>query len=49
VRGCENVVAITSDRYASMPLVIRGPGAGANLTAKAIVADIGRLVPCETH
>ena len=46
VRGCENIVTITSDRYESMPLVIRGPGAGAALTAKAIVADISRLVPC---
>ena len=45
IRGCENIVAITSDRYAIGPLVIRGPGAGATLTAKAIVADISRLIP----
>jgi aspartokinase/homoserine dehydrogenase 1 len=45
VRGCENIVAITSDRYSSTPLVIRGPGAGPAVTAKAIVADISRLVP----
>jgi aspartokinase/homoserine dehydrogenase 1 len=45
IRGCENVVAITSDRYAANPVVIRGPGAGATLTAKAIVADINRLIP----
>jgi aspartokinase/homoserine dehydrogenase 1 len=44
VRGCDNIVSITSDRYSSTPLVIRGPGAGAALTAKAIVADISRLV-----
>jgi bifunctional aspartokinase / homoserine dehydrogenase 1 len=44
VRGCENIVAITSDRYSPTPLVIRGPGAGAVLTARAIVGDIGRLV-----
>jgi aspartokinase/homoserine dehydrogenase 1 len=41
--GCDNIVAITSDRHAS-PLVIRGPGAGASLTAKALVADLARLL-----
>jgi len=45
IDGCDNIVAITSDRYDSTPLVIRGPGAGATLTAKAIVADLGRLIP----
>jgi aspartokinase/homoserine dehydrogenase 1 len=45
VEGCDNIIAITSDRYASAPLVIRGPGAGARLTAMAIVADLGRLIP----
>jgi aspartokinase/homoserine dehydrogenase 1 len=43
-RGCENIVAVTSDRYARTPLVIQGPGAGATLTARGIVADICRLL-----
>jgi aspartokinase/homoserine dehydrogenase 1 len=43
--GCDNIVAITSDRYAAAPLVIRGPGAGAKLTAQAIVADLCKLFP----
>jgi homoserine dehydrogenase len=45
VRGCENIVAFTSDRYSSTPLVIQGPGAGATLTARGIVADICSLLP----
>jgi aspartokinase/homoserine dehydrogenase 1 len=48
VHGCENVVAFTSDRYACTPLVIRGPGAGARLTARGIVADLCKLLPERT-
>jgi homoserine dehydrogenase len=44
-RGCGNIVAFTSERYSSTPLVIQGPGAGATLTARGIVADICRLLP----
>jgi homoserine dehydrogenase len=43
-RGCENIVAFTSDRYPSTPLVVHGPGAGSTLTARGIVADICRLL-----
>jgi len=46
-QGCDNIVAITSDRYAATPLVIRGPGAGAKLTAQAIVADLRTLFPSQ--
>jgi homoserine dehydrogenase len=44
-RGCENIVAFTSERYSSTPLVIQGPGAGATLTARGLVADICTLLP----
>jgi bifunctional aspartokinase / homoserine dehydrogenase 1 len=43
-RGCDNVVAFTSDRYAAAPLVIHGPGAGAVLTAKGLAGEIGKLL-----
>lgn len=38
--GTDNQVLITSDRYATQPLVIRGPGAGAELTAAALLDDV---------
>ena len=44
-RGCENIVAFTSERYSRAPLVIRGPGAGAALTASGIAAELCRLLP----
>ena len=38
--GTDNVVAITSCRYREQPLVIRGPGAGAEVTAAALLDDV---------
>jgi homoserine dehydrogenase len=35
----DNRVAIRSDRYAARPLVIQGPGAGAAITAAALLDD----------
>ena len=37
--GNDNRVAIWSDRYREQPLVIQGPGAGADLTAAALLDD----------
>ena len=39
----ENIVAISSRYYNTSPLVIRGPGAGAEVTASAVFADIIRV------
>ena len=39
-RGTDNRVAIWSDRYASQPLVIQGPGAGPEVTAAALLDDV---------
>jgi aspartokinase/homoserine dehydrogenase 1 len=39
----DNIVVITSDRYASLPMVIKGPGAGAQVTAGGLFADIVRI------
>ncbi len=38
--GCDNRVAIWSDRYSEQPLVIQGPGAGASVTAAALLDDV---------
>jgi homoserine dehydrogenase len=41
--GNDNRVAIWSDRYAAQPLVIQGPGAGAGVTAAALLDDVLRI------
>ena len=38
----DNLIAITSDRYAERPLIIRGPGAGPDVTAAGVFGDILR-------
>jgi homoserine dehydrogenase len=38
--GTDNRVAIWSDRYRHQPLVIQGPGAGAEVTAAALLDDV---------
>ena len=38
--GTDNRVAIHSDRYSAQPLVIQGPGAGAEVTAAALLDDV---------
>jgi homoserine dehydrogenase len=43
--GTDNRVAIFSDRYRKQPLVIQGPGAGAEVTAAALVDDVLRIAP----
>ncbi len=41
--GTDNRVAIWSDRYREQPLVIQGPGAGAGVTAAALLDDVLRI------
>ena len=43
LNGSENIIAIHSDYYDLYPLVIKGPGAGAAVTAAGVFADILRL------
>jgi aspartokinase/homoserine dehydrogenase 1 len=38
----DNIVVITTKRYSKLPMVIKGPGAGAQVTAGGIFADILR-------
>ena len=41
--GTDNIVAIGSCRYDRQPLVVRGPGAGAGVTAAALLDDVMRI------
>ena len=43
IRGTENLVAFTTDRFAAAPLIVRGPGAGPVMTASGVLADLLRL------
>jgi len=38
--GSDNMIVFTTDRYQERPLVVRGPGAGAEVTAAGIFAEI---------
>lgn len=41
--GSDNIIAFTTERYKDQPLIVRGPGAGAQVTAGGIFSDILRL------
>jgi homoserine dehydrogenase len=41
--GTDNRVVIASDRYRERPLVIQGPGAGAEVTAAGLLDDVLRI------
>ncbi|MFW8628688.1 bifunctional aspartate kinase/homoserine dehydrogenase II [Vibrio natriegens] len=43
LQPCDNIFAIESKWYKDNPLVIRGPGAGREVTAGAIQSDLNRL------
>ena len=43
ISGTDNIVAFTTDRYHQQPLVIQGPGAGPEVTAGGVFADLLRL------
>ena len=42
-KGTDNVIAFSTARYNREPLVIKGPGAGPEVTAGGVFADILRL------
>ena len=44
--GADNMIVFTTRRYAERPLVIQGPGAGAEVTAAGVLADILRVAQC---
>lgn len=41
--GSDNIVSFTTARYRDRPLVVKGPGAGAEVTAAGVFADIVRI------
>jgi aspartokinase/homoserine dehydrogenase 1 len=40
----DNIIAFTTARYRSNPLIVQGPGAGPDVTASGVFADLLRLV-----
>ena len=38
--GSDNIISYTTERYKDRPLVVKGPGAGAEVTAAGVFADI---------
>ena len=40
--GSDNIISMTTQRYLQNPLVVKGPGAGAEVTAAGVFADIMR-------
>jgi aspartokinase/homoserine dehydrogenase 1 len=40
LNGSDNMIAFTTERYHEQPLVIKGPGAGAEVTASGIFAEL---------
>ena len=41
--GSDNMIVFTTERYKERPLVVRGPGAGAAVTAAGVFAEIVRI------
>lgn len=41
--GSDNIILLTTERYHERPMVIRGPGAGATVTAAGVFADVIRI------
>lgn len=41
--GSDNIIAFTTKRYKKQPLIVRGPGAGADVTAGGVFSDVLRL------
>ena len=48
-KGSDNIIAFTTDRYARTPLVVQGPGAGADVTAMGVFSDILKLLHYLPH
>ena len=48
LRGTDNLLEIYTDRYATTPLVVRGPGAGPQVTAAGVLADVLKVARAVT-
>ena len=43
LEGSDNIVLFKTERYKSQPLIVKGAGAGSEVTAAGIFADIIRV------
>jgi aspartokinase/homoserine dehydrogenase 1 len=43
LKGTENCLSLTTKYYQKYPMVIKGPGAGVDVTAAGVLADIIRV------
>jgi aspartokinase/homoserine dehydrogenase 1 len=43
IEGTDNIVAFRTARYSARPLIVQGPGAGRDVTAAGVFADLLRL------
>lgn len=43
LEGSDNIISFKTKHYEESPIVVKGPGAGANVTASGIIADILRI------
>ena len=41
--GTDNIISFRTERYDEQPLIVRGPGAGAAVTAAGVFSDVLRL------
>ena len=48
-KGSDNIIAFTTKRYSRTPLVVQGPGAGADVTAMGVFSDILKLLHYLPH
>ena len=44
LEGSNNIILFTTNRYNELPMVIKGYGAGAEVTAAGVFADLMRVV-----
>jgi len=44
LEGSNNIIMLTTERYKELPMIIKGYGAGADVTAAGIFADVIRIV-----
>ena len=44
LEGADNMITFKTERYNERPLIIRGPGAGAKVTATGVFADILKVI-----
>ena len=43
LKGTDNMIVFTTERYSERPLVVTGPGAGVDVTAMGVLGDILRI------